>query len=1007
MIMTSSTIGKPTILVLSPEPLFDAPPGVHSAAIFRIFNELAADYHVVILSQNRISRSEALIHRDNLRQVRVGWGSQLDAAVETLSRAGIMGNLDGLALAMSLAGTDDPYREMALELAKSASLIAHLSPFTQNIPFENEIPEIYLPQQFLLDERNQPIAGPSAEKAWRKILSLEQRICKRAKAIISADFDLLKKYQILFGIADARILRLVIGRPINSTHEQSDCILHWFQRRQEKTQNNYPQDNFPVTIAINDYDILGAASGGKIRIIELLRGLRRPLILLSFSDEFKVVLMNELFLVVTVRKEPAHIDLERQIDAEQPITTSDLSAAMFAGTNTSLATVLDLLGPRLDLAIFEHCYMIAAYPLLAAKNPSVPVIYSAHNVEAIHRPWMLLDHAHGSRLTDLAIDLERQALQIASMVVCCTEQDAAVFRYGGAEAIVVDNGCTDDIFPLPVEAEGVIAGFLGSEHLPNIEAARFIVDELAPQFPLVTFEIVGGAARSLGDLVPRNVIIRGHVDEELKGAVLRRWTVALNPVISGGGSSLKLPDYLAHGIATLSTPEGARGFRILERKAGHIASRASFAEALQALLDDGEKRRALVLAGMDYARNELRWMATTSAYRAAVAELARTPVARSKARAVLFLSSIFAQDNGQTPDFLSKSARGMRNWFDRVDLAAIGAIEQSDRFFSQGWWRPAQSGSSCLAEDFDWVNVFNPADSNVGDSGERTRALLRQWLKYEIDVASARRRFADKDIDQPRLIGGLYHSEHDGDRIFHWSSGYFAFALPPASTAVQLVGLSDVPKLLRVRFAKADDPNGGLEREVNINGRVNILLTVPDEMSDKTILCHIFVEEHWVSPDVRTFGLMVECFTCWIDSPRQSDPRILEEQRVSLDHSLKDLVSQNYCSPELESSQEAILTENLLSVSAPRSECLKDHLYDIQNDYELIVIDRDILINDQNLMKIASSLGSKVIIYNRKLSQHPIMDVAQRLIFPPSLQSLNEEEVLPAVKSRLSAASGA
>jgi hypothetical protein len=39
--------------------------------------------------------------------------------------------------------------------------------------------------------------------------------------------------------------------------------------------------------------------------------------------------------------------------------------------------------------------------------------------------------------------------------------------------------------------------------------------------------------------------------------------VGLNPVMSGGGSNVKLPTYLAAGLAVLSTPFGLRGHAAL------------------------------------------------------------------------------------------------------------------------------------------------------------------------------------------------------------------------------------------------------------------------------------------------------------------------------------------------------------------------------------------------------------------------------------------------------------
>jgi hypothetical protein len=89
---------------------------------------------------------------------------------------------------------------------------------------------------------------------------------------------------------------------------------------------------------------------------------------------------------------------------------------------------------------------------------------------------------------------------------------------------------------------------MGSAHAPNIRAACFIRDELAAAFPAVQFEALGSVCVELtGALLP-NLVARGVVDDFLNSEILRSWDIALNPVATGGGSSLKLPDYLAHGL---------------------------------------------------------------------------------------------------------------------------------------------------------------------------------------------------------------------------------------------------------------------------------------------------------------------------------------------------------------------------------------------------------------------------------------------------------------------------
>ena len=65
------------------------------------------------------------------------------------------------------------------------------------------------------------------------------------------------------------------------------------------------------------------------------------------------------------------------------------------------------------------------------------------------------------------------------------------------------------------------------------------------------------------------------------GALLAASDAGMNPVTSGGGSNVKVPTYMAMGLAVISTPFGVRGYAPL---APHVtvATLESTADALRA-----------------------------------------------------------------------------------------------------------------------------------------------------------------------------------------------------------------------------------------------------------------------------------------------------------------------------------------------------------------------------------------------------------------------------------------
>jgi len=110
--------------------------------------------------------------------------------------------------------------------------------------------------------------------------------------------------------------------------------------------------------------------------------------------------------------------------------------------------------------------------------------------------------------------------------------------------------------------------FVGSWHPPNLEALEFIVEKLAKKRKDCLFFIVG----SINDYFkqqynqrknyPKNVLAFGVVNELEKIEIYKASDIAINPMISGSGTNLKMLDYMASGIPVISTPIGARGLEI-------------------------------------------------------------------------------------------------------------------------------------------------------------------------------------------------------------------------------------------------------------------------------------------------------------------------------------------------------------------------------------------------------------------------------------------------------------
>jgi glycosyltransferase involved in cell wall biosynthesis len=134
--------------------------------------------------------------------------------------------------------------------------------------------------------------------------------------------------------------------------------------------------------------------------------------------------------------------------------------------------------------------------------------------------------------------------------------------------------------------ESFTALFIGSWHQPNVEAVRYILS-IASHLPQVNFLILGNICWAFpAEQLPLNVSFMGLVNDAIKDVVLGVADVALNPMISGSGTNLKMLDYLAAGIPVISTPFGARGLNLEHGQHCFLAEIDQFTDAIRYLAEE-------------------------------------------------------------------------------------------------------------------------------------------------------------------------------------------------------------------------------------------------------------------------------------------------------------------------------------------------------------------------------------------------------------------------------------
>ncbi|HET7525981.1 MAG TPA: glycosyltransferase family 4 protein, partial [Burkholderiaceae bacterium] len=297
------------------------------------------------------------------------------------------------------------------------------------------------------------------------------------------------------------------------------------------------------------------------------------------------------------------------------VADPDVASMLCSGGNRRLVAYLEAVCQDGDVLLLAHPWLWPAARKVRTKRRLL-LVYDAHNVE--HR---LKHEAYGtSRCGNWVVDrvrrLESELIGSADLTLACTRSDAAALAalagvsaerfLIGSKGIALSRVADAIAQARRERACGRIALFVGSEHPPNNEAARWIIETLAPARPDWRFIIAGGCGPRAG-VSPRtaNVHVLGIVDDLHE--LLIDADIALNPVSQGSGINMKLFEYQQCALPVLSTPFGARGFEELAETGIVLAERERFASELDTIVADPERLRRLGTAGVACIRDHFTW----------------------------------------------------------------------------------------------------------------------------------------------------------------------------------------------------------------------------------------------------------------------------------------------------------------------------------------------------------------------------------------------------------------
>ena len=230
----------------------------------------------------------------------------------------------------------------------------------------------------------------------------------------------------------------------------------------------------------------------------------------------------------------------------------------------------------------------ANYPMIRSLVPEATIVYDTVDLHYLRE--------RGRADVEAGVDAKQNAdfhygmeLTLANLTdqtwaVSPAERDALLGENPDLNVAVVPNVHRDEPPGLPFEQrEGIL--FVGNyAHLPNRDAARWLVEEI---LPLVRAELAGVQLHLVGSsptdeiraLAGDGVIVHGWVPtlDEL----YRRVRITVAPLRFGAGQKGKVGESMAFGVPVVTTPIGAQGFELRPSVDAMIAETAAdLAEAI-------------------------------------------------------------------------------------------------------------------------------------------------------------------------------------------------------------------------------------------------------------------------------------------------------------------------------------------------------------------------------------------------------------------------------------------
>lgn len=360
-------------------------------------------------------------------------------------------------------------------------------------------------------------------------------------------------------------------------------------------------------------------NGSKLRIYNLLRGLSKhhDVTLLSFSDQPKAdhdtpevrELCSNVYVIPWREFDPNSVRARFGFLSIVPRSIVDTFSSKMADQITQL-----LQAHHYDLIIASQLSMAAYRPYFA----SIPALFEEVEIGLSHGEMRSLDIGKRLRHVFTWFKLRIYLSRLLASYPACTvvsEQERELLT----QTFSLKH-CSIEIIPNGVqvgEYENIDSSFVPNQltfsgsfrYQANYDAMVWFVSEVFPriraQVPEAHLMITGDHADlPLPSL--KNITLAGYVDD-IKQLVASS-NVSVAPLLSGGGTRLKILEAMTLGAPVVSTSKGAEGLGAISGEHLLIADMPDiFADHVVKILRDGQLHKRIASNALRFIKEKYNW----------------------------------------------------------------------------------------------------------------------------------------------------------------------------------------------------------------------------------------------------------------------------------------------------------------------------------------------------------------------------------------------------------------